>query len=185
MEINMPFYDPKKMKRALAGATYSTSEGVWATGERMLFGIIDKPAGTGSRPHRHANEQFILVHKGTLKAMIEGKRKTVKTGGIIHIPANALHSMVATDDEDVIFIVAKDTAWGIEGDPDDDSVVGAYLGKGARKKVAAKYEKIAVDLKSSGKSLKSKPLPGQKKKTARKSVKKKAAPKKKSARARN
>ena len=40
----MPFYDPKKMKRALAGETYSTSEGVWATGERMLFGIIDKPA---------------------------------------------------------------------------------------------------------------------------------------------
>ena len=30
----MPFYNPKKMKRALAGATYSTSEGVWATGER-------------------------------------------------------------------------------------------------------------------------------------------------------
>ena len=46
----MPFYDPKKMKRALAGPTYSTSEGVWATGERMLFGIIDKPAGTGSPP---------------------------------------------------------------------------------------------------------------------------------------
>ncbi|MBT3352797.1 MAG: cupin domain-containing protein [Nitrospinaceae bacterium] len=176
----MPFYDPKKMKRALAGETYSTSEGVWATGERMLFGIIDKPAGTGSRPHRHANEQFILVHKGTLKAMIEGKRKTVKTGGIIHIPANALHSMVATDDEDVIFIVAKDTAWGIAGDPDDDSKVGAHLGKGAKKKVAAKYVKIADDLKRSGKSLKSKPLARPSIKAAKKKTvaKKKVAKKK-------
>ncbi len=172
----MPFYDPKKMKRALAGATYSTSEGVWATGERMLFGIIDKPAGTGSRPHRHVNEQFILVHKGRLKAMIEGKRKTVKTGEIIHIPANALHSMVATDDEDVIFIVAKDTAWGIEGNAEDQSKVGAHIGKGAKKKVAARYRKIAKDLKESGKSQKPKPLPGRKEKAT---AKKKPAAKRK------
>ena len=36
--------------------------------------------------------------------MIDGKRKTVQTGGIIHIPANSLHSMVATDDEDVAWL---------------------------------------------------------------------------------
>lgn len=152
----MPFYNPKKMKRALAGESYSTSEGVWATGERMLFGVIDKPAGTGSRPHRHPNEQFILVQKGRLKAMIEGEKKTVKTGGIIHIPANALHSMVATDDEDVVFIVAKDTSWGIEGVPEDQSEVGAFLGKGAKKGVAKRYKKIADQLAKKPKSPKKK-----------------------------
>lgn len=145
----MPFYNPSEMKRDLAGASYSTSEGVWATGERMLFGVIDKPAGTGSRPHRHPNEQFILVHKGRLQAMIEGEERLVNTGEIIHIPANALHSMVATDDEDVVFIVAKDTAWGIEGVPEDRSEVGAFIGEGARKEVADKYKKIAEDLKKS------------------------------------
>ncbi len=143
----MPFYDPKEMECALAGASYSTSEGVWATGERMMFGIIDKPAGTGSRPHRHPNEQFILVQKGRLKAMIEGEKKTVNTGGIIHIPANALHSMVATDDEDVVFIVAKDTSWAIEGIPEDQGEVGAYIGEGADEKVAEKFKKIADGLK--------------------------------------
>ena len=145
----MPYYDPRKMKRALAGEAYSTSEGVWATGERMLFGIIDKPAGTGSRPHRHANEQFIFVQKGKLRAMIEGKRKTVHTGEIIHIPANALHSMVATSDEDVVFIVAKDSSWGIEGVPEDQSKVGAHITKGATKKVTARFRSIAKDLKES------------------------------------
>ncbi len=139
----MPFYNPKTMKRALAGASYSTSEGIWVTGERLLFGVIDKPAGTGSRPHRHPNEQFILVHKGRLKAMIEGKRKTVNAGGIIHIPANALHSMVATDEEDVIFIVAKDNAWGIEGTPEDESEYGAFIGRGTKKRVASRFRKIA------------------------------------------
>jgi quercetin dioxygenase-like cupin family protein len=143
----MPFYNPKEMKYASAGASYSTSEGVWATGERMLFGIIDKPAGTGSRPHRHPNEQFILVQQGRLKATIEGEEKTVNTGEIIHIPANALHSMVATDDEDVIFIVAKDTAWGIEGIPEDQSVMGAFVGEKVDGKVAEKFRKIADELK--------------------------------------
>lgn len=139
----MPFYNPKTMKRNLAGASYSTSEGVWADGQKMLFGIIDKPAGTGSRPHRHPNEQFIFVQKGRLKAMIDGKRKTVQTGGIIHIPANSLHSMIATDDEDVIFVVAKDNSWGIEGIPEDKSVYGAHIGKAAKNEVAEKYKKIA------------------------------------------
>lgn len=139
----MPFYNPKAMKRGLAGASYSTSEGVWVDGKKIIFGVIDKPAGTGSRPHRHPNEQFIFVRQGTLKAMIEGERKSVPAGGIIHIPANALHSMVATDGEDVVFIVAKDASWGIEGVPQDQSVLGAFIGKGAKKAVAAKYARIA------------------------------------------
>ena len=118
----------------MEGKTYSTSEGVWATGDRILFGIIDKPAGTGRCPHRHANEQLILVLKGTLKAMIEGKKKIVKTGRIIYISENALHRMVATDDEDVIFVVAKDTAWGITGDPEDTSKVVPRIWAKARRK---------------------------------------------------
>ena len=142
----MPFYNPKAMKRGLAGASYSTSEGVWVDGKKIIFGVIDKPAGTGSRPHRHPNEQFIFVQQGTLKAMIEGKRKTVPAGGIIHIPANALHSMVAADGEDVVFIVAKDASWGIEGVPEDQGVLGAFIGKGAEKAVAAKYARIARSL---------------------------------------
>ena len=113
----MPFYEPETMEQKLAGASYSTSEGVWVDGERVIFGVINKPAGTGSRPHRHPNEQFIFVQQGSLQAMIDGERKTVGAGGIIHIPANSLHSMVATDDEDVIFIVAKDTTWQIEESP--------------------------------------------------------------------
>lgn len=142
----MGFYNVKKMRRGLAGASYSTSEGVWVEGEKLIFGVIDKPAGTGSRPHRHPNEQFIFVQRGRLKAMIEGRRRTVGTGGIIHVPANALHSMVATDEEDVVFIVAKDASWGIEGTAEDRSVLGAFIGKGAKKAVAAKYARVARSL---------------------------------------
>ena len=146
----MPFYDPKTMEQKLAGASYSTSEGVWVDGERVIFGVINKPAGTGSRPHRHPNEQFIFVQQGSLQAMIDGERKTVGAGGIIHIPANSLHSMVATDDEDVIFIVAKDTTWQIEGVAEDDSSYGAYIGEGADESVASRFREIAEQGPESG-----------------------------------
>ncbi len=139
----MPFYNPDTMEQRLAGASYSTSEGAWVDGERIIFGVINKPAGTGSRPHRHPNEQFIFVQQGSLDATIEGERKTIPTGGIIHIPANALHSMVATDEEDVVFIVAKDTSWQIEGVAEDDSSYGAYIGEGAQESVAARFREIA------------------------------------------
>ena len=139
----MPFYDTETMEQRLAGASYSTSEGAWVDGERIIFGVINKPAGTGSRPHRHPNEQFILVQQGRLKAMIEDDRKTVGVGGIIHIPANALHSMVAEDDEDVVFVVAKDASWKIEGIAEDDSSYGAYIGEGASASVASRFREIA------------------------------------------
>ena len=85
--------------------------------------------GHGQPTTPPSHEQFILVQQGSLQAMIDGERKTVGAGGIIHIPANSLHSMVATDDEDVIFIVAKDTTWQIEGVRRDDSAYGAYIGE--------------------------------------------------------
>ena len=130
----MPFYDPKKMKKKPAGPKYSKTTGAWITGERMLFGEMVSPAGTGSLLHSHPNEQFIFVKQGTLKGNIEGKKKTVPAGDIVHIPANAVHSMVATEEEDVVFIVAKDVSWGIDGIRVDD----APAQKGGRKKAAGR-----------------------------------------------
>ena len=163
----MPFYHPKTMKRDRAGASYSSSEGVWVTGDRIIFGVIDKPAGTGSRPHRHPNEQFIFVQKGRLRAMVDGKKKTIPAGGIIHIPANALHSIVATDEEDVVFIVAKDTSWEIHGIIEDASALGAYIGKGARKGVAAELKNVAAKLEDKRKGPKKRAAPKRKKTVAK------------------
>ena len=130
----MPFYDPKKMKKKPAGPKYSQTIGAWITGERMLFGEMISPAGTGSLLHSHPNEQFIFVKQGTLKGSVEGKKKTVRAGDIVHIPANAVHNMVATEEEDVVFIVAKDTSWDIHGIPVD----GAPARKGGGKKAAGR-----------------------------------------------
>ena len=75
---------------------------------------------------------------------------------VIHFGKQESIVLNATDDEDVIFIVAKDNSWGIEGIPEDQSIFGAHIGKSAKKEVAEKYIKIAEKGKSSKQKKKTK-----------------------------
>ena len=109
------YYSVKDMERRAAGAAYSPAMGNWVTGERIIFGEIRIPAGAGSKPHRHPNEQFIIVLEGSVRMDIEGDAKTLSAGDIIYIPPNVLHSAEVVGDEEFVFVTAKDTSWGIEG----------------------------------------------------------------------
>ncbi|MEQ8196165.1 MAG: cupin domain-containing protein [Rhodospirillales bacterium] len=109
------FYELENMDIKDVAPEMTTSRGACVDGERMTVGLVHKARGTGSQPHRHPKvEQFNYVLKGALKAWIEGEEKTVGAGGLIHIPANALHSIVAVGEEDCWFFMAKDTG----ADPD-------------------------------------------------------------------
>jgi quercetin dioxygenase-like cupin family protein len=121
-------YALSKVKKVPAGTGYSTSHGGVVEGERMLVGYIHKPRGTGSRMHKHPNEQFNYVVKGTLEGSVNGKRVVAPAGTLIYIPANAPHTLVSTPDEDVIFIAIKDLSHGIIGKAVDGTMAGpAYL----------------------------------------------------------
>ncbi len=37
-------------------------------------------------------------------------------GDITHMPADVVHSVEIVGDEDYVFVTAKDTSWGIQGD---------------------------------------------------------------------
>lgn len=133
-------YPLSKVKKVPAGTGYSTSHGGVVEGERMLVGWIHKPRGTGSRMHTHKNEQFNYVAQGTLKGSVNGKRVVAPAGTLIYIPANAPHTLMATPDEDVIFIAIKDLSQGIIGKAVDGTMTGpAYLeGYEPRQRAAAK-----------------------------------------------
>ena len=121
-------YAFSKVKKVPAGTGYSTSHGGVVEGERMLVGYIHKPKGTGSRMHKHPNEQFNYVVQGTLKGSVNGKPVVAPAGTLIYIPANAPHTLVSTPEEDVIFIAIKDLSHGIIGKAVDGTMVGpAYL----------------------------------------------------------
>ncbi len=107
-----------------AGTGYSTSKGGVVEGERMLVGYIRKPRGTGSRVHTHPNEQFNYVLQGTLAVEIDGQKFLAPAGTVVYVPANVEHSMVATPEEDVLFLAIKDLSHGIIGKAADGTMSG-------------------------------------------------------------
>lgn len=80
--------------------------------------------------HTHPNEQFNFVVKGTLKGVINGKEFIAPQGSLIFIPANAPHSIVATKEEDVIFLALKDLSHSIIGMAVDGTMSGPHYEPG-------------------------------------------------------
>ena len=104
---------------------HTTSNGTVVKGDTVIVGLVNKPRGSGSQPHRHPFEQFNYVIKGRLKALIGGREEIVGPGGLMHIPANTLHTIVATPEEDVVFFMVKEkTPMGTAGIPEDPNVTG-------------------------------------------------------------
>ena len=115
-------FDLATLQTIDAGPGYSTAHGPVVEGERIQIGLMRFPRGTGGRPHSHPNEQWIYVMQGTLESEVDGVRTRVRPGTLVYIPANVVHSAVATGDEDVIFLTAKDMSHGIVGTPVDASI---------------------------------------------------------------
>lgn len=132
------FFKMDDLKQIDAGPTYSTSRGTVVEGDRMQIGLIHKARGTGSRLHSHPNEQFNYVLQGTLRVKIGDAPETLcPAGTAIYVPANVMHSMVATPEKDVLFYVAKDLAHGIAGIPADGKNSGPHFEPGFGPKKSA------------------------------------------------
>ena len=115
-------FDLAKLNKIDAGPGYSTAHGPVVEGERIQIGLMRMPKGTGGRPHSHPNEQWVYVLQGTLESEVAGVKSHVPSGSLVYIPANTVHSALATPDEDVIFLTAKDMSHGIVGTPVDTSI---------------------------------------------------------------
>lgn len=103
-------------KTATLGKT-STGEGSSFTGERIYCGLVTKKKGTGSKPHFHPDETFNYVLKGALKVNMDGQAFVVPTGCLLHIPPNMVHTAVATDDGDAVYLVWRDRVNEKQGKP--------------------------------------------------------------------
>ena len=115
-------FDLARLATIDAGPGYSTAHGPVVEGERIQIGLIRMPRGTGARPHSHPNEQWVYVMEGTLESEVEGVKSRVPAGSLIYIPANAVHSALATPEADVVFLTAKDMSHGIVGTAVDASI---------------------------------------------------------------
>ncbi len=103
----------------------STAEGPVVKGDTMFVAMITKKRGSGSQPHTHPFEQFNYVVKGALKACVDGEERLVAPGGLIHIPANTVHTTVAHTDGDCVYLQLKEaTPMGVSGVPQDPGLKG-------------------------------------------------------------
>lgn len=86
----------------------STGEGASFNGDRIYCGLVTKRKGTGSRPHYHPDETFNYVLEGALRVNMDGEEFIVPTGCLLHIPANMVHTAVATEAGDATYLVWRD-----------------------------------------------------------------------------
>lgn len=135
------FYQLNDMEKHGFSGNVTSSYGVQVQGEAMFIGLANKPRGSGSRPHTHPIEQFNYVLKGTLKAKVGDEEALVGPGGLIHIPAHVVHTVVATGEEDAVFLVVKDkrTAYKIDA-VDGDQTAGPLYEPGFGPPAASKAE---------------------------------------------
>ena len=103
-------YDFHDMPKEATLGTLSTSQGSSFNGERIYCGLVTKQRGTGSKPHYHPDETFNYVLEGTLKVNMDGQEFLVPKGRLLHIPPNLVHTAVATDEADAVYLVWRDKA---------------------------------------------------------------------------
>lgn len=109
------YFDIAKLNSIMGGPEYSSVFGGCVEGDRIIVALMRMPAGTGSLPHSHPNEQWVYILEGTMDSVVDGKRQLVTPGGVIYIPADVVHHAAATPDGDVVFFTAKDASHGLHG----------------------------------------------------------------------
>jgi len=103
-------------KVSVLGKT-STGQGSTFVGERITCSLVTKKTGTGSKPHFHPDETFNYVLSGALQVDMDGEHFVVPTGCLLHIPANMVHNVVATNDGDATYLVWRDRVGELQGKP--------------------------------------------------------------------
>ena len=109
------FFEMAKLDTVHGGPDYSSAIGTAVTGERMMTALMRMPAGTGSDPHYHANEQWIYVIEGVLEMSVGEVTQQARPGTVVYIPSNAVHNARVIGDADVVFFTVKDTSQGLQG----------------------------------------------------------------------
>ncbi|MBO23423.1 MAG: cupin [Rhodospirillaceae bacterium] len=112
-------FDVAKLEGLAAGPGYAETFGPVVEGELTQVGIMTLPAGQTSAPHTHPNEQWIYILQGRLHATVDGQESDVGPGQLIYIPADIIHSVTISPDEDCHFFTCKDLRSGIAGTPVD------------------------------------------------------------------
>ena len=65
-----------------------------ATLDELELHVTTLPAGaTSHAPHKHPNEELVIVKEGTVEVLVDGKMKRVGPGAVVFNASNEMHSL--------------------------------------------------------------------------------------------
>jgi quercetin dioxygenase-like cupin family protein len=94
--IGESVYDWNKMevKKTPIGEVRTVMRGPTATLDELEMHITTLNPGEASHPpHKHPNEELIILDHGTVEALINGEWKRVGTGSVIFNASNVMHGL--------------------------------------------------------------------------------------------
>jgi quercetin dioxygenase-like cupin family protein len=63
------------------------------------------PGGAPHKPHKHPNEEMLIVKSGTIEAMINGVWTKVGPGGVVFLASNIFHGVRNAGNEPAVYHV--------------------------------------------------------------------------------
>jgi quercetin dioxygenase-like cupin family protein len=75
-----------------------------ARGDNLAVAMVEVLKGATTRPHRHENEEVILVLKGSWRFHLRGEEVTLGANQMLSIPPGVEHSSVVLEDTTAVDI---------------------------------------------------------------------------------
>jgi quercetin dioxygenase-like cupin family protein len=99
-------WDDVPAKTTESGSVRSLYNGPTATLKNLDVHITTlNPGAAPHAPHKHPNEEMLIVKQGTLEALINGEWKKVGPGGVIYLASNIFHGVRNVGNEPAVYDV--------------------------------------------------------------------------------
>ena len=98
---------------------YFTGE-TFATNESLTAVAFVEPGKSVHRAHRHAQEEYLLLVKGSGTWSLDGKEFPANTGDILYVEPWIYHGLENTGQEQLIFAVIRYNGKGLDVPPRPD-----------------------------------------------------------------
>ncbi|UWZ85818.1 cupin domain-containing protein [Occallatibacter riparius] len=99
-------WDDVPAKTTESGSVRSLYNGPTATLKNLDVHITTlNPGGAPHPPHKHPNEEMLIIKSGTVEALINGEWKKVGPGGVIFLASDIFHGVRNVGKEPAVYHV--------------------------------------------------------------------------------
>ena len=100
-------------EQAAWGEFHAYYEGATTQTPAMLVGIADiRPGMQNHPPHKHADEEIIIIKEGAVEAEVNGQTRRLGPGGVIFEASNELHGLRNVGSGPAVYHVIRWTSPG-------------------------------------------------------------------------